>query len=77
MTIPQQHQKPHPSQEDQRGDNEQSGSTGRRPGKGDRAQDGTNTGQDDYGMTGSRDRTPPGSQPDSADSSSKQRQRKE
>jgi hypothetical protein len=38
---------------------EQSGSTGRNPGTGDPRQDGANTGQDRYGMTGAGDCGPP------------------
>lgn len=39
--------------------NEQSGSTGRKPGTGDEKQDGKDSGQDRYGMTGGADRNAP------------------
>jgi len=39
--------------------NDQSGSTGREPGTGDDEHDGKDSGQDDYGMTGGKDRDPP------------------
>lgn len=47
------------SGQDERDTDEQSGSTGRKPGTGDDKEDGKNTGQDDYGMTGGKDRDPP------------------
>jgi hypothetical protein len=47
------------AEQDKRDADEQSGSTGRNPGTGDEKQDGKNTGQDDYGMTGGADRDPP------------------
>jgi hypothetical protein len=47
------------AKKDERDANEQSGSTGRNPGTGDEKQDGKDTGQDDYGMTGGADRDPP------------------
>lgn len=47
-----------PPQKDRRDANEQSGSTGRNTGTGDK-RDGANTGQDNYGMTGGADRNPP------------------
>ena len=56
MTNPRQRQKSRPSKEVQSHPNEQSGSTGRKAGDGDPVRDGTDTGQDDYGMTGGRDR---------------------
>ena len=47
------------AKKDERDADEQSGSTGRNPGTGDDKQDGKDTGQDDYGMTGGEDRDPP------------------
>lgn len=48
-----------PSEKDRRDSNDQSGSTGRNTGTGDRREDGANTGQDRYGMTGGADRNAP------------------
>ncbi len=62
---PQDQQSPRPpgnpprARKDEHNADEQSGSTGRNPGTGDDKQDGKNTGQDDYGMTGGEDRDPP------------------
>src|SRR5689334_15670579 len=47
------------AEKDDREANEQSGSTGRKPGTGDEKQDGKNSGQDRYGMTGGADRNAP------------------
>jgi hypothetical protein len=52
-------QDPHPPEKDRRDSGEQSGSTGRNPGTGDHRQDGADTGQDRYGMTGGVDRNAP------------------
>lgn len=50
---------PHPAEQEKRDANEQSGSTGRNPGSGDSREDGADTGQDRYGMTGGADRNAP------------------
>src|SRR5689334_3742874 len=47
------------AEKDDREANEQSGSTGRKPGAGDEKQDGKDSGQDRYGMTGGADRNAP------------------
>ena len=46
-------------EKDNRDADAQSGSTGRNPGTGDERQDGKNSGQDDYGMSGGGDRNAP------------------
>jgi hypothetical protein len=52
-------EKPDPADKGAPDANERSGSTGRQPGTGDARQDGENTGQDRYGMTGGADRNAP------------------